>query len=427
MFMRWSDLTIEQQKPLAYKLDVARAAIANAFAVSKHQLALAFSAGKDSTVLADIIRRFFPDNWTRLHLIYGDTGVEYPECVMFWKFIAHEWNLQDRAHVARPERTTEPSLKYESQRKLWQWAIHNGHIQSLLKPDGKLKSTRHLESLALEMPGGADLPSWPEGSRKGYWWCVDQYGWPILGKAFSELTAHRINIDTFLRFSRSQSLDPKLLNYYKILRQVKISQACCDFIKKQPAKIIQQDLRVDVIFKGLMASESRSRAKNFLSRGYLFEGASQHYLQGSPFFHCQPLAIWTDEDIWEYIHRFNVPYSSLYDMGYRDKSGAFHKIKRNGCMGCGTDLLYSNNHMAMLRRTHPKAWFTFMNGGMAAELQKLQRLLRGNQLSIYDNFDPEDIMEMKPCYFDSLKRITLCDDTHSNDDLMEYDPEAISI
>ena len=149
---------------------------------------------------------------------------------------------------------------------------------------------------------------------------------------FSKLKAHRINIDTFLRFSKSQSTSPKLLAYYRILHQVKISQVCCDFLKKEPSKRIQQQLGVDVILKGLMASEGRSRAKNFLSRGYLFQGARVDYLKGDPFWHCQPLAIWTDDDIWQYLRRYNVPYAALYDLGYRDKSGNHHKIKRNGCM-----------------------------------------------------------------------------------------------
>ncbi|MBI2031236.1 MAG: phosphoadenosine phosphosulfate reductase family protein [Candidatus Levybacteria bacterium] len=30
-----------------------------------------------------------------------------------------------------------------------------------------------------------------------------------------------------------------------------------------------------------------------------------------------PLLHWTEEDIWEYIHSKNVPYISLYDLGYR--------------------------------------------------------------------------------------------------------------
>ena len=37
-----------------------------------------------------------------------------------------------------------------------------------------------------------------------------------------------------------------------------------------------------------------------------------------------PIIDWTDEDIWEFIHNFKVPYCSLYDEGH----------KRLGCIGC---------------------------------------------------------------------------------------------
>jgi len=429
MYMRWNELGLEQGRDLDYKIEMARRAIADALQVSHHRLALAFSAGKDSTVLADMIRRYFPDLWSRLHLIYGNTGVEYPECVAFWRRVVREWGLGTRAHEARPGSTSEPGYRYDAQRQIWQWAIQAGRIGEVLKADGKLKSTRALERLGIEMPGGDTgvtqgdtLPTWPAGTRKTYWWCIDQYGWPLLGKAWSKLKARRINIDTFLRFSESQSDDPKLLAYYEILRQVKISQACCDILKKEPAQQVQAEIDVDVIFKGLMASESRSRAKNFLSRGYLFEGAKQDYLAGDPFFHCQPMAIWMDEDVWSYIRRFDVPYSSLYDMGYVDSAGTRHRIKRNGCMGCATDLLFPNNHMAMLRRTHNKAWSVFMRRGMATEIQKLQRVQRNGQLSLFDVFDAEELLERRPCIFDSINQMILEDDTMDEDDL-GFDPE----
>jgi len=422
MYMRWKELDLEQSKDLDYKIAAARDAIADAIQVSRHRLALAYSAGKDSTVLADLIQRFFPDLWARLHLIYGNTGVEYPECVRFWRWVVDEWGLGDRAHEARPGSTSEPGYRYDTQQRIWQWAIQAGRIGEVLKADGKLKSTRALERLSSEMPDDDALPIWPAGTRKSYWWCVDQYGWPLLGKAWSRLKARRINIDTFLRFSESQSKDPKLLAYYDVLRQVKISQACCDVLKKEPARRVQAEINVDIIFKGLMASESRSRAKNFLSRGYLFEGARQGYLAGDPFFHCQPMAIWTDEDVWAYIRRFDVPYSSLYDQGYTDGSGTFHHIKRNGCMGCATDLLFPNNHMSTLRRTHNKAWSVFMRRGMAAEIQKLQRVQRNGQLSLFDVFDAEDLLERRPCIFDSINELVLEDDTMIADDL-DFDPE----
>ena len=417
--MKWRELEIEQRKPLEYKIMQAVSVIQQAAETSRHRLALAYSAGKDSTVVADLVRRFCPEVWPRLHFIYGDTGVEYPECKAFWRQFVREWALGDRAHVAKPGRTTEPGLKYAAQRHIWEWAVETGEIAGVLKDDGKLKSTKALERLAPEgMVSEGDI--WPAGTRTGYWWCVDQYGWPLLGKSWSKLKARRINIDTFLRFSESQSDDPKLLRYYNVLRQVKISQACCDFLKKEPAQRVQAELGVDVIIKGLMASESRSRAKNFLTRGYLFVGAKKKYLRGDPFWHCQPIAIWTENDVWEYIQRYGVPYADLYDMGYTDKSGEFHKIRRNGCLGCATDLLFKNNHMSMLRRTHPKAWQSFMRKGMAAEIQKLRQARSDGQMTLFDVFAPGRLIDERPCVFDELDRIIVTDDT----DYALADPEV---
>ena len=37
-----------------------------------------------------------------------------------------------------------------------------------------------------------------------------------------------------------------------------------------------------------------------------------------------PIIDWTDDEVWEFIHKYNVPYCKLYDEGY----------KRLGCIGC---------------------------------------------------------------------------------------------
>src|SRR5690606_7828663 len=145
-----------------------------------------------------------------------------------------------------------------------------GRVQEVLEDDGKLKS-----SGTLEAAGPPDMMerfereglTWPAGRRKSYWWCVDQYGWPLLRDARSQPQARRSNIDCCLRFSKSKSEDPKLLTYYELLKQVKFSQACCDILKKEPSERVQAELDVDVIFKGLMAAESRPRQKNFVTRG----------------------------------------------------------------------------------------------------------------------------------------------------------------
>ena len=37
-----------------------------------------------------------------------------------------------------------------------------------------------------------------------------------------------------------------------------------------------------------------------------------------------PIIDWSTEDVWEFIHKYNIPYCKLYDQGY----------KRLGCIGC---------------------------------------------------------------------------------------------
>jgi 3'-phosphoadenosine 5'-phosphosulfate sulfotransferase (PAPS reductase)/FAD synthetase len=415
--MRWCELEREQKRDLDYKIGIAQGVITEALSVTRHRPAVAFSAGKDSTVLLHLVRQVCPD----VAVVYGNTGVEYPECVQFARWLRQEWNLN--FYEAKLGHTESPGYRYAGQRRIWERLRADGSIGSVLKPDGRLSSMAALEracppALADELQ--RERLVWPEGSVKSYWWCADQYGWPLLGKAWSKLKARRINIDTFLAFSSSISTDASLLAYHDILRDVKISQACCAILKKEPSEQLQATLDVDLIFKGLMASESRARAKNFLTRGYLFTGAKRKHLVADPFWHCQPMAIWTDDDVWAYIHRFNLPYAKLYDMGYTDSHGKQHKIKRNGCMGCGTDLLFPNNHMAMLRRTHPRAWLSFMRGGMAQQIQNLQRVRRNGQLSLYDVFTCEELLDRRPCAFDDLDQVAY----GGIDEAEEFDPDA---
>lgn len=424
MFISYKELEIEQNRDLDYKIETLKNTIKSAMNVCHHRPALAFSGGKDSTVLWDAIRRFFPEFADKMVIIYGNTGIEYPECVRFSRRLSDEWG-RGNFYETIPGRTEIEGLKYPAQLEILNYLVDNGKIKDYLKDDGKLKNTHGLEKACpdhLREKFELEKMIWPVGTRQTFWWCVDQYGWPLLGKARSKLKAHRINIDCFLRFSESQSENPKLLAYYKLLKQVKFSQACCDILKKEPSERLQAELDVDLIFKGLMAAESRTRQTNFTTRGYLFQSTREH-LGGDPFWHCNPLSIWTDDDIWAYIHRFNVPYASLYDMGWKDKDGVFHKIKRNGCMGCGTDLLYPNNHMAMLRRTHQKQWMAFMRLGLAAEIQKLRIALNNGQISLMDVYDVDWLLDDRPCIFDRIDGVYLDDDTFG-DESGEFDPEA---
>jgi len=148
-----------------------------------------------------------------------------------------------------------------------------------------------------------------------------------------------------------------------------------------------------------MASESRRRRFNFLQYGELYYPKSQKVWK------CHPLAIWDDADIWAYIHKFDVPYASLYDMGYHDEErNEWICHKRNGCMFCGMDIKFPDNHLAIMRRTHPKAWDTVMRKkGLGKVLMQLRFALDDHQYDMFEEqFGVGEYLERFPCVFDRV-------------------------
>lgn len=179
---------------------------------------------------------------------------------------------------------------------------------------------------------------------------------------------------------------------------------------------------VDVVFKGLMAAESHMRLLSFATRGYVFESSRPH---APEFFHVSPLGIWRDEDIWEYIHRFNVPYSPLYDIEYTNIKGQRCRIKRNGCVGCATDIAFKDNHFSALRKTHPDMWEFYMQHGMADQLIALQKYKSNGKINFLNRplTNGERALQTRPCEFDEIgEHIEATQLTFS-----DYDPEELSI
>ena len=419
----FKEVMAEQKKPLDYKIGKAVEAIRQGFELSKSAVSVAFSGGKDSTVLWHLIRTYFPD--AKYHVIFGNTTVEFPESLKFAKRLGAEWGNENvQFHEVLPDRLAEDGLKYEAQKEVLEWLISEGQIHEVLKADGKLKSTLSLEKKATP-DMWEDFKSrglvWKKGTMKSFNWCVDQYGYPILGKAASKLTARRINIDCFLKFSNSESEKLETLEYYDLIRQVKTSNHCCSILKKEPSEKKQAELGVDVIMKGLMAAESHSRLLSFATRGYIF---ASHRPHAPEFYHVSPLGIWQDEDIWEYIRKYDVPYAPLYDITYTNSKGKICNIKRNGCVGCCTDIAFKDNHMSVLRQTHPERWEQQMRSGLGEQLMNLQKYKgngRVNYLNVAKNI--ESVIDTRPCAFDDIGDRIISDGMTQSD----YDSEEGSV
>lgn len=432
----YKEIIALQKLPLADKELIACAVIAEALDKTRHTAAIAFSGGKDSQVVAHLIERNFPVRFGSVHCIFGNTGIEFPESLHF----AREYgkaHFGDRFHETELGRLEEDELKYEFARQIVAELEEEDALDEILKPDGKLKGQKALIKAAEKRGYMLDRSNcYFKGDRMTFAYCVRQYGAPLLGKAASKLDAHRINIECFLRYSQTDTDSDKLRQYYDVLRCCKFSQHCCKLLKKEPSERLQAQLGVDVIFKGLMASESHTRMTSIATRGMIYAGKRPHIKDG-PFRHVSPIGMWTDADVWEYIRKYQLPYSPLYDITYTAEDGTVQHIKRNGCIMCGTDIQFGDNHLAILRQTHPKAWRCCMERfGYADQLAELYRIKKntailaaysenGTRARMLERYGAQTarLLDNRPCVFDDFGEMVEIEGTWMS---AEYDPEEVT-
>lgn len=388
----YSQLQKMWELPLEFKLNVARKIIRDTFKQGQ-KIALAFSGGKDSTALWHLIRETLPEQAQNMAVIFGNTGVEYPESLSFARKLGKKWGGEN-FHETKLDRLKAPRLKYEAQKEVWSLIEERGEVERYLNKKGRLLSTDKLnEAVTPEM--WEDFRSrklvWEAGTLVSFWFIAEQYGFPILGKDATKLDAPRININVFLKYSSEQSKGNE--KYYNILRKfpdLRISHSCCNFIKEKPSQKLQKKLGCDALFRGLLASESRRRTFTFLDYGFLYKAKDK-------ILYSNPLSIFADDDIWEYIRTRNVPYAPLYDLTDTDGNKLF---ERNGCYVCGTGLAYEGNNIEILRKHYPQKWAGLMKFGMAREMKTFACAISDDiKLNALEH---DWLLDMRPCAFDRL-------------------------
>ena len=272
-------LRVLQQRqglPLEAKVILSQRRIQEFYEKMQGDVYISFSGGKDSTVLLHLVRELYPD----VPAVFVDTGLEYPEIKAF---------------------------------------VNDSHNVTTIRP------------------------------KMGFREVLEKYGYPVVSKEQS----HYIDL---VRNTKSEILRNKhLLGInrdgsktqftiskkwkYLIDAPFKISDRCCDVMKKRPFKKYERESGRKP-FIGNMVTDSILRGKVYLKNGCNAFGGNRPK--------STPMAFWLEEDVWAYIKSRNLQYCSIYD----------HGITRTGCMFCmfGVHLEKGQNRFQLMHESHPKLW-----------------------------------------------------------------------
>lgn len=183
---------------------------------------------------------------------------------------------------------------------------------------------------------------------------IEKYGYPLISKEQSqyinEAKYTKSDVVRNTRLNGNKWGMGKVSEKWKFLIDApfKISHNCCNVMKKRPMKKYEKISNKHPII-GIMAEESILRKKDIEKNGCNMFDVKRPI--------SRPISFWREEDIWDYLKTYNVPYSKIYDMGY----------KRTGCMFCGFGLhledndLFQQGRFELMKQTHPKIYNYIMS------------------------------------------------------------------
>lgn len=301
------ELKYMQSLPLELKIEMTAERIDGWYEHFDGNVAVSFSGGKDSTVLLDIARNHFRGH-KDIEAVYVDTGLEYPEIRQFVKTF-------ENVTILRP--------------------------------------------------------------KMRFYDVIKEYGYPIISKEIAMIIYYARAGGTTGSYCMNK-LDGKLLYQGKpspynctkwkplLNTDFKISDKCCNIMKKQPA----HDYAIKTGKKMMLATlavESRLREQKWLQHGC--NGFDMKYPKSTP------MAFWTEQDVLEYIYKNNLPIAEPYgDVVLTECQLTFDGEKckyattgcdRTGCIYCafGAHLSKGKMRFQRLKETHPKLYDYCLNGG----------------------------------------------------------------
>jgi 3'-phosphoadenosine 5'-phosphosulfate sulfotransferase (PAPS reductase)/FAD synthetase len=196
---------------------------------------------------------------------------------------------------------------------------------------------------------------------------IEKYGYPVISKMASrqihDVKLHGKSCWAWGCFNGREEGFYNMGKWKSIIDSpFKISDQCCNVMKKKPVKEYGKISGKKAII-GTMTDESQQREATWLKQG------CNAFCNKNPV--SNPLSFWTEQDILHYIMQNNLQIASCYGeiiegdqlQGQTCLDGCMShlttsKCKRTGCMFCmfGVHLEKEPNRFQMMKETHPKQY-----------------------------------------------------------------------
>ena len=266
---------------------------------------VSFSGGLDSTILAYIVTKCFDEYLTEkaeIHLVFSDTGLEFPELRKFTKCYT-EWLQKQFPNQNIVLETIKPKLNFK------QVVLKHGYPIVSKESAAKIRKLRH-----------GNLSE----RYKNYLLNGDERGkLGMLAKKWQFLID--APFDT--------------------------SEKCCDEMKKKPFKeYMKKTGRLPFI--GITQDESFMRERQYNKTGCNVYDAKQPK--------SQPIGFWTKQDVLRYAVEHDIPICEVYGNIEQTECGKYYLTgeQRTGCMFCGFGVHMEKepNRFQRMQKSHPNQY-----------------------------------------------------------------------
>ena len=167
---------------------------------------------------------------------------------------------------------------------------------------------------------------------------IQQEGYPVIGKeAAHYISLARRGLPSGIDRMKRDDRYGYAKFAYLMDAPFQISENCCSRLKKGPSHDYTKRTGL-YPFVGTRIDESQRRETNWILYGD--NNLDARYPQSNP------LSIWTTKDVWDYIRKYDLPYSKIYDMGYEG----------TGCIFCMFGIMSDRDRFLRLKASHPKLW-----------------------------------------------------------------------